>query len=119
MIFPAILQIRKRFLALENLPDSRSLVSVLIRRLRKVDFVRAKHCAAVAKICHRQAAFSSAKLGAVSKTLLFTLAAIADVVIAILAYRRGRVVIPIILVIAGICFTIAAIGSALGRGGPK
>ena len=54
-----------------------------------------------------------------SKTLLYSLAAIADIVIAILAYRSGRIVIPVILVIAGFCFAAAAIGSALGRGGPK
>lgn len=54
-----------------------------------------------------------------SKTLLYTLAAIADIAIAIFAYRSGRVVIPVILVIAGFCFAAAAIGSALGKGGPK
>jgi hypothetical protein len=54
-----------------------------------------------------------------SKTVLYTLAMIADFAIAVLAYRSGRVVIPIILVFAGLCFAVAAIGSALGRGGPK
>jgi len=54
-----------------------------------------------------------------SKTLLYTLAAIADIAIAIFAYRSGRIVIPIILVFAGFCFAAAAIGSALGKGGPK
>ena len=54
-----------------------------------------------------------------SKTLLYTLAAIADIIFAILAYRSGRVVIPIVLVFACICFVAAAIGSALGKGGPK
>ena len=58
-------------------------------------------------------------LAAMSKTLLYTLAAIADIAIAIFAYRSGRIVIPIILVFAGVCFAAAAIGSALGRGGPK
>ena len=54
-----------------------------------------------------------------SKTLLYTLAAIADITIAIFAWRSGRIVIPFILVIAGFCFAAAAIGSALGKGGPK
>jgi hypothetical protein len=54
-----------------------------------------------------------------SKTTLYTLAAIADIVVAILAYRRGRIVIPVILIIAGICFAMAAIGNALGSGRPK
>ena len=54
-----------------------------------------------------------------SKTLLYTLAMIADFAFAVLAYRSGRVVVPVILVFAGLCFAVAAIGSALGRGGPK
>ena len=58
-------------------------------------------------------------LASMSKTVLYTLAMIADFAIAVLAYRSGRVVIPIILVFAGLCFAVAAIGSALGRGGPK
>jgi hypothetical protein len=58
-------------------------------------------------------------LAAMSKTLLYTLAMIADFAIAVLAYRSGRVVVPIILVFAGLCFAVAAIGGALGRGGPK
>jgi len=69
--------------------------------------------------CHRQAAFRSRMLDSMSKTLLYSLAAIADLVIAIFAWRSGRIVIPVILVIAGFCFAIAAIGSALGKGGPK
>ena len=56
---------------------------------------------------------------AMSKTVLYTLAMIADFAIAVLAYRSGRTVIPIILVFAGLCFAAAAIGGALGRGGPK
>jgi hypothetical protein len=58
-------------------------------------------------------------LAAMSKTLLYTLAAIADLAIAIFAYRSGRIVIPVILVFAALCFAAAAIGSALGKGGPK
>lgn len=58
-------------------------------------------------------------LGAMSKTLLYTLAVIADLVFAFLAWRSGRVVVPLILVFAALCFAAAAIGSALGKGGPK
>jgi hypothetical protein len=54
-----------------------------------------------------------------SKTLLYSVAAIADIIFAILAYRSGRIVIPVILVIACLCFIAAAIGSALGKGRPK
>jgi hypothetical protein len=71
------------------------------------------------KFHHRQAVFLSRMLAAMSKTLLYSLAMIGDFAIAVLAYRSGRVVIPIILVFAGVCFAVAAIGSALGRGGPK
>jgi hypothetical protein len=55
----------------------------------------------------------------VSKALLYSLAAMVDIIIAILAYRAGRIVIPVILVFAGICFTMAAIGAARGSCGPK
>jgi hypothetical protein len=58
-------------------------------------------------------------MAAMSKTVLYTLAMIADFAIAVLTYRSGRVVVPIILIFAGFCFAVAAIGSALGRGGPK
>ena len=58
-------------------------------------------------------------LATMSRTLLYSLAAIVDIIIAILAYRSGRIVIPVILVIAGICFAMAAIGTARGSGGPK
>jgi hypothetical protein len=54
-----------------------------------------------------------------SKTVFYSLAMIVDFVFAIIAYRSGRVVVPIILVFAGLCFAVAAIGSALGRGRPK
>ncbi len=54
-----------------------------------------------------------------SKTLLYTLAAIADIIFAILAYRSGRIVIPVILVFACLCFVIAAIGAARSKGGPR
>ncbi len=58
-------------------------------------------------------------LPAMSRTLLYTLAAIADLTIALFAYRSGRIVIPVILVFAGLCFSAAAIGAARGSGGPK
>ena len=58
-------------------------------------------------------------LAAMSKTLLYSLAAMVDIIIAILAYRSGRIVIPVILVIAGICFAMAAIGSARASGAAK
>ena len=54
-----------------------------------------------------------------SKTVFYSLAMIVDFVFAIIAYRSGRAVVPVILVFAGFCFAVAAIGSALGRGGPK
>ena len=50
-----------------------------------------------------------------SKTVFYSLAMIVDFVFAIIAYRSGRVVVPIILVFAGLCFAVAAIG----RGRPK
>ena len=61
----------------------------------------------------------SGTLAAMSKTLLYTLAVIADLILAFLAWRGGRVVIPAILVFAAFCFAVAAIGSALGKGRPK
>jgi hypothetical protein len=67
--------------------------------------------------CHRQAAFRSRMLAATSKTLLYTLAAIADIAIAIFAYRSGLIVIPVILVSAGFCFAGAAISSAARAAG--
>jgi hypothetical protein len=54
-----------------------------------------------------------------SKTLLYTLAVIADLALAYLAWRSGRVVIPVILAFAAVCFAAAAVGSALGKGSPK
>ncbi|MBA2434730.1 MAG: hypothetical protein M3480_09210 [Verrucomicrobiota bacterium] len=54
-----------------------------------------------------------------SKTLLYSLALIGDLVLAYFFYRSGRIVVPMILVFAALCFGIAAIGSALGKGGPK
>ena len=58
-------------------------------------------------------------LAAMSKTLLYSLAVVGDLVLAFVFYRSGRILVPSILVFAALCFAIAAIGSALGRGGPK
>jgi hypothetical protein len=54
-----------------------------------------------------------------SKTLLYSLAVLGDLVLAFVFYRSGQVLIPMILVFAAACFAFAAIGSALGKGGPK
>jgi hypothetical protein len=54
-----------------------------------------------------------------SKTLLYTLAVVADLALAFLFWRSGRVMIPVILVFAAFSFAAAAMGSALGKGGPK
>ena len=53
------------------------------------------------------------------KWILFSLAAVANFVIAVIAYRDGRLVIPILLAIAGLCFAIAAVGAARGAGGSR
>ena len=58
-------------------------------------------------------------LAGMSKTLLYSLAVLGDLVLAFVFYRSGQVLIPMILVFAAVCFAIAAIGSALGKGGPK
>jgi hypothetical protein len=50
------------------------------------------------------------------KWLLYGLAAIATLVIAVLAYRSGRVLIPLVLVVASVSFIIAAAGAAWGAG---
>lgn len=51
------------------------------------------------------------------KWLLFGLAAIVNFVIAVIAYRSDRLLIPIILAVAGVCFIMAAVGSAKGTRG--
>jgi threonine/homoserine/homoserine lactone efflux protein len=48
------------------------------------------------------------------KWLLFVVAALGNFVVALLAYWSGSVVIPIILVLAGLCFIMAAVGVARG-----
>ena len=50
------------------------------------------------------------------KWVLFGIAAVGDfVVAALVAYYSGRVVIPAILVAAGLLMLVAAAGSAMGR----
>ena len=46
------------------------------------------------------------------KWLLFSLAAVVDLVFAIITYLNGRLLFPLILGIACVFFTIAAVGSA-------
>jgi hypothetical protein len=53
------------------------------------------------------------------KWLLFGIAAVGDLVFAVITYRSGRVVLPIILAIGGVCLMIAALGTAKGWGGAK
>ncbi|HLL73596.1 MAG TPA: hypothetical protein VK363_19315 [Pyrinomonadaceae bacterium] len=50
------------------------------------------------------------------KWLLFGLAAVGQFVLAVVFFNTGRVVIPAILVLAGVCMSIAAIGQAMGKG---
>ena len=54
-----------------------------------------------------------------SKTLIYTLAMLGDLALAYFFYRSGRILVPSILLFAAVCFAIAAIGGALGKGGPK
>ncbi len=58
-------------------------------------------------------------LAAMSKTLLYSLAAVGDLVLAYFFFRSGRLIVPGILLLAAVFFIIAATGSALGKGGPK
>lgn len=53
------------------------------------------------------------------KWLLFGLAAVVNFVMAVVTYRSGRLVIPVILAIAGVCFIMAAVGSAREAAGGK
>ena len=47
-----------------------------------------------------------------SKWLLYGVLAIVDFVAAYFLYTNGRIVVPAILAIAGVCFVMAAIGTA-------
>jgi hypothetical protein len=53
------------------------------------------------------------------KWLLFGIVAVGDLIFAVITYRNGRVIMPIILVFAGVCFIIAALGTAKGWGGGR
>jgi hypothetical protein len=48
------------------------------------------------------------------KWVLYGFAAIADFVAAGLFFSRGRLILPAILTIAGMCFVAAAVGAAKG-----
>ena len=50
------------------------------------------------------------------KWLLYSLAAVGNFVIAAIAYNSGRLVVPVVLAVAGVFFLIAAVGSAKGQG---
>jgi len=50
------------------------------------------------------------------KALLYGLAALANVVIAILAFNSGRTLIPAVLILASVFFVVAAIGAAREAG---
>ena len=47
-----------------------------------------------------------------SKWLLYGVLAIVDFVASYFLYTNGRIVVPAILAIAGVCFVMAAIGTA-------
>lgn len=50
------------------------------------------------------------------KWLLYAVMAVIDFAAAWYFFSNGRVVLPAILVLAGICFTIATVGAAMGKG---
>jgi hypothetical protein len=52
----------------------------------------------------------------VPKWLPYGVLAVADLVAAYLFYADGGFVLPVILVLAGLCFTAAAVGAAMGKG---
>ena len=47
------------------------------------------------------------------KWSLFGLAAVGNFVLAIIAFRSGRLIIPVISAAAGLCFVIATAGAAM------
>jgi hypothetical protein len=47
------------------------------------------------------------------KWVLFAIAAVGDLIVAAFLYQGGRVVLPLILTVAGLCFVVAAVGSAM------
>lgn len=50
--------------------------------------------------------------------LLYALAAIADFAFAAYFFTHGRVVLPAILTLAGLCFVAATVGALMKRGEP-
>jgi hypothetical protein len=71
-------------------------------------------------------AFAVDKLSAVpehprimSKTLLYAVAAIGNIACALVAYRSGRVVLPITFGFAAVCFIVATVGEVVRGGPPK
>lgn len=47
------------------------------------------------------------------KAVLLAVAAAADLIVAAYLYQDGRVLLPLILVVGAVCFTSAAVGSAM------
>ena len=47
------------------------------------------------------------------KWLLFAIAAVGDLIVAVILYQGGRVILPLILAVGGVCFVIAAVGTAM------
>jgi hypothetical protein len=47
------------------------------------------------------------------KAALFAIAAVIDLVLAVYLYQDGRVFLPLILGVGAMCFTLAAIGTAM------
>lgn len=47
------------------------------------------------------------------KAALFAVAAVIDLIVAAVMYQGGRLFLPLILVVGAVCFTAAAVGSAM------
>ena len=47
------------------------------------------------------------------KWVLFAIAAVGDLIVAAFLYQGGRVILPLILAVGAVCFTVAAVGSAM------
>jgi hypothetical protein len=47
------------------------------------------------------------------KATMFAIAAVGDLIIAFILYQGGRVILPLILGVGGLCFVVAAVGSAM------
>lgn len=53
------------------------------------------------------------------KWILFGLVAVINIFLAFMAYRGGRLFISLLHTVGGVCFAIAAVGSARGAGGAR